>query len=192
MKMELQEIESVLESLLFAAGDRVSLDKLSDILEIDKKTIKLILQNMMDRFRNTNRGVIIREIDNGYQLCTNPENYEYVKKLFEPRQKQGLSQAAYEVLAIIAYLGPVTRAKIEQIRGVNSDSAIARLLERNLIKESGRLDAPGKPVLYDTTEEFLRCFGYKAKSELPSLGNNEILLIQENLQENLNNIDGEK
>jgi len=190
--MELQEIESVLESLLFAAGDRVSLDKLSDILEIDKKTIKLILQNMMDRFRNTNRGVIIREIDNGYQLCTNPENYEYVKKLFEPRQKQGLSQAAYEVLAIIAYLGPVTRAKIEQIRGVNSDSAIARLLERNLIKESGRLDAPGKPVLYDTTEEFLRCFGYKAKSELPSLGNNEILLIQENLQENLNNIDGEK
>ncbi|HHW49284.1 MAG TPA: SMC-Scp complex subunit ScpB [Clostridiaceae bacterium] len=190
--MELQEIESALESLLFAAGDRVPLDKLSEILEIDKKTLKLILQNMMDKFRNSNRGIIIREIDNGYQLCTNPENYDYVKKLFEPRHKQGLSQAAYEVLAIIAYMGPVTRAKIEQIRGVNSDSALARLLERNLIKETGRLDAPGKPVLYDTTEDFLRSFGFKSKNELPSLEGNEILLVQENLRENLNNINSEK
>jgi len=179
--MELQEIESALESLLFAAGDKVSLDKLSEILEIDKKTLRLILQNMMDRFRNENRGIIIREIDNGYQLCTSPVNYEYVKKLFEPRHKQGLSQAAYEVLAIIAYIGPVTRAKIEQIRGVNSDSAIARLLERNLIREAGRLDAPGKPVLYDTTEEFLRCFGFKSKGELPALENNELVLIQESI-----------
>ena len=107
-------------------------------------------------------------------MCTRPEHYDYIKKLFEPRQNQGLSQAAYETLAIIAYNGPVTKAKIEQIRGVNSDSSITRLIERNLIKEAGRLNSPGKPILYETTEEFLRCFGFKSLSDLPALNVKEL------------------
>jgi len=178
-KMEIRDIEGIIEGLLFASGDPLSLDKIAEILEIDKKTVKLIINNMIINFQNSKRGIMIREINNAYQLCTRFEHYEYIKKLFEPRQKQALSQAAYETLAIIAYNKPVTRAKIEQIRGVNSESAIARLLERNLIREAGRLDAPGKPVLYETTDEFLRSFGFKSYADLPRFEMSELELLQE-------------
>lgn len=174
VRMEIKEIEGVIEGLLFAAGDPLPLQKISEILEIDKKTVKLILNNMIVNYQNSKRGIIIRQIDKGYQLCTRHEHYEYLKKLFEPRQKQGLSQAAFETLAIIAYNQPITRAKIEQIRGVNSDSSITRLIERNLIREAGRLDAPGKPLIYETTEEFLRCFGFRSIGDLPRLEMNEL------------------
>ena len=112
---------------------------------------------------------MIRQIEDGYQLCSKPAYFDYIRKVIAPRQKQQLSQAAYETLSIVAYNQPVTRAKIEDLRGVNSDSAIARLLERNLIAEAGRLDAPGRPILYKTTEEFLRCFGLSSISELPEI-----------------------
>ena len=167
--METKEMEAVVEGLLFAAGDAVSLEKISEILEIDKKTAKLLLNNMVANSQNSRRGIMMREINGKYQLCTRPEHGDYIKKLFEPRQKHGLSPAAFETLAIIAYNQPITRAKVEQIRGVNSDSAITRLLDRNLIKEAGRLDAPGKPVLYDTTDEFLRSLGFKSLADLPRL-----------------------
>lgn len=178
--MEIKEIEAVIEGLLFAAGDILSLEKISEILEVDKKTTRLILNNMIINYQNSKRGIMLREINNGYQLCTRFEHHEYIKRLFEPRQKQGLSQAAFETLAIVAYNKHVTRAKIEQIRGVNSDSAITRLVERNLIKEAGRLDSPGKPMIYETTEEFLRSFGFKALSDLPRLEMNELQVEQEN------------
>lgn len=178
-KMDIREIESVIEGLLFAAGDTLPLEKISDILEIDKKTTKLILNNMIINFQNSKRGIMIREINNSYQLCTRFEHYEYIKKLFEPRQKQALSQAAFETLAIIAYNKPITRAKIEKIRGVNSDSAITRLLEKNLIREAGRLDAPGKPVLYETTDEFLRSFGFRSYADLPRLEMNDLQTAQD-------------
>lgn len=103
-----------------------------------------------------------------------------------PKQKSGLSQAAFETLAIIAFNRPITKAKIEQIRGVNSDSAIAKLLERNLIREAGRLDAPGKPILYETTEEFFRSFGYKSDSDLPIFEMNEIPEVVEPRQDENN------
>lgn len=167
--MEITTIESIIESLLFSSGDPLALDKICEILELDRKTARNILKNMMDSYSTANRGFIIRQLDDKYQLCSNPEYFEYVSKLYQIRQKQSLSQAAYEVLAIVAYNQPVTRAKIEQIRGVNSDSAVTRLLERNLIKEAGKLDVPGKPRLYETTEEFLKCFGFKSVSELPLL-----------------------
>lgn len=167
--MEITTIESIIESLLFSSGDPIALDKICEILELDRKTTRNILKNMMDSLSTANRGFIIRQLDDKYQLCSNPEYFEYVSKLYQIRQKQSLSQAAYEVLAIVAYNQPVTRAKIEQIRGVNSDSAVTRLLERNLIKEAGKLDVPGKPRLYETTEEFLKCFGFKSVSELPLL-----------------------
>lgn len=167
--MELKEIESIVEGLLFANGDPLSLEKLSEILELDRKTTKLILNNMSVNYQNSKRGIMLREIDGSYQLCTRFEHYEYIRKLFEPRQKQALSQAAFETLAIIAYNQPITRAKIELIRGVNSDSAVIRLVERNLVRESGRLDSPGRPMLYETTEEFLRSFGFKSPADLPVL-----------------------
>src|SRR5690554_6861603 len=117
MDKDIREIEGIIEALLFASGDVLSLKKMCEILEVDKKTLRLIMNNMILTFKNSRRGVIIREIDKGYQLCTRFEHYKYITKLFEPRQKQGLSQAAFETLSIVAYNQPVTRAKIEQIRG---------------------------------------------------------------------------
>lgn len=166
--MDLKKVEGIIEGLLFASGDRLSIDKLCEISGLDKKIIKTVINNMIENYnQNPSRGILIREISNGYQMCSKPEIYEYIKVLFEPKQKSGLSQAALETLSIIAYNRPITRAKIEQIRGVNSDGSVNRLLERNLIKEAGRLNAPGRPVLYETSEEFFRSFGFKADSDLP-------------------------
>lgn len=166
---DIKEIEAAVEALLFTAGDPLPLEKLAEILEIDKKTMKLVLSNMIINWQNSKRGIMMREIDGSYQLCTRPEHFAYIRKLVEPRQKQVLSQAAYETLSIIAYNQPITRARLEHIRGVNSDSALTRLIERNLIREAGKLDAPGKPMLYETTEEFLRSFGFNSIANLPIL-----------------------
>jgi len=185
--MDLKKLEGIIEGLLFASGDRLSLEKICEVAGVDKKTVKLVINNMIVNYNeNPARGITIREINNGYQLCSKPELYEYVKVLFEPKQKSGLSQAAFETLAIIAFNRPITKAKIEQIRGVNSDSAIAKLLERNLIREAGRLDAPGKPILYETTEEFFRSFGYKSDSDLPIFEMNEIPEVVEPRQDENN------
>ncbi|WP_010243590.1 SMC-Scp complex subunit ScpB [Acetivibrio cellulolyticus] len=173
--MDLKKLEGIIEGLLFASGDRISLEKICEIAGVDKKAAKLVINNMVVNYNNNpSRGIAIREISNGYQLCSKPELYDYVKVLFEPKQKSGLSQAAFETLSIIAYNRPITKAKIEQIRGVNSDSAVTKLIEKNLVKEAGRLDAPGKPILYETTEEFFRSFGYKSDSDLPIFEMNEI------------------
>lgn len=166
-EMDIKEIEAVIEGLLFSAGDPLPMEKIAEILELDKKTTRLILSNMAVSLQNSKRGILLRELDGSWQLCTRPEHYDYICRLVEPRQKQALSQAAFETLSIIAYNQPVTRARIEMIRGVNSDSAISRLMERNLVKEAGRLDTPGKPMLYETTEEFLRSFGFKSTRDLP-------------------------
>ncbi|NMA33975.1 MAG: SMC-Scp complex subunit ScpB [Clostridiaceae bacterium] len=169
MDMDIKEMEAIVEGLLFAAGDPVPLVKIAEILELDKATAKRLLDNMSIRIQNSLRGILMREVDGSYQLCTRPEHFEYISRLAEPRQKQTLSQAAFETLAIIAYNQPVTRARIEAIRGVNSDSSIATLLERGLIKEAGRLDSPGRPLLYETTGEFLRSFGFRSVKDLPML-----------------------
>lgn len=179
--MEIKELEAVIEALLFATGDVLPLDKISETIEVDKKTTRSIIGNMILRYQEGNRGIMIREIGSGYQLCTRPEYFDYVRKLHEPRQKQGLSQAAFETLAIIAYNQPITRTRVEQIRGVNSDSAVTRLIDRSLIREAGRLDAPGKPILYETTEEFLRSFGFKSVQELPILEGDVLEAVEDNL-----------
>ncbi len=167
--MEISTIESIIESLIFSYGDALSLEKICEILELDKKTARNLMKNFMDSYNRANKGIIIREINDKYQMCSNPQYFDYVSKLYQIRQKQALSQAAYEVLSIIAYNQPITKAKIEQIRGVNSDSAVTRLLERNLVKEAGKLEAPGRPRLYETTDEFLKCFGFKSIRDLPML-----------------------
>lgn len=184
--MEIKDIEAIIEGVLFAAGDAVTLDRLAEVIEVDKKTTKSILGNMIINYQNSVRGIMIREINNSYQLCTKAEYYEYIKKMYEPRQKQGLSQAAFETLAIIAYKQPITRARIEQIRGVNSDSAVTRLLDRNLIREAGRLEMPGRPVIYETTDEFLKSFGFKGISDLPIIQMNDLEEVpEEELKESL-------
>jgi segregation and condensation protein B len=169
MSPNIKEIESIVEAVLFASGEAVSLEKLSEICGIDNGTMRKILQNLEYAYKEGSRGICISEIDGKYQLCTKHEYYDYVQEVMEPRANQPMSQAALEVLAVIAYNQPVTRAAIEKIRGVNSDSAISKLLERDLIYVSGTLEGLGRPRLYRTTDEFLRVFGIKDLGELPEL-----------------------
>lgn len=167
--MELKKIESIIEAVLFAAGDEVTAEVLCRVLDLDKKTLANVINNMIDKYNNEKRGIQIIQVGESYQMCTRPEYYEYVKQLRESKNRTGLSQAALETLAIIAYKQPVTKAVLDQIRGVGCDTSLARLHEKNLIKEVGRMDAPGKPILYGTTEEFLRSFGFKTIKDLPML-----------------------
>lgn len=190
--MEINQIQAIIESVLFAAGDAVEIEKLADILDVDKKSLKEIIKKMMDAYNDEHRGIHIIQLEDAYQMCTRGEYAPYVSRLAEPRRKQNLSNAAMEVLSIIAYKQPVTRTTIEHIRGVNCDYIVNRLVERNLIEEVGRLDVPGRPLLFGTTREFLRCFGLSSLDELPDFDsfaqNNdekneqlEMEIIQENL-----------
>ena len=165
--MEIRDIQAVIEAVLFAAGDAVELEKLADIVDVDKRSLKEILKKMMDDYNFERRGVHIIRLEDSYQMCTRGEFHDYIAMLAEPRRKQNLSAAAMEVLAIVAYKQPVTRTTIEHIRGVNCDYIVNRLIERNLIEEVGRLDAPGRPILFGTTQEFLRCFGITGIEDLP-------------------------
>lgn len=175
------DTEIIIEALLFASGDPVSLEKISEITGHDKKTTKVIMTNLIYKYRNASRGIMVRQIGDGYQLCTKPELDEFIQKLGTVRRKQGLTPAAYETLSIIAYNQPVTRSYIEQIRGVNCDSVLLKLVERNLVAEAGRDDTPGKPKLYETTEEFLRVFGFSSIKDLPPLEMNDVPEVLENV-----------
>lgn len=161
--------DSIIESILFAAGESVSRKELSDILEMSEDEIIKAVERLSDFYRENERGLKIISLEDEYQLCTVEQNYRYVQALAEPRKKQTLSPAALETLSIVAYHQPVTRGSIEYIRGVNSDGPVNRLIERGLIEEGGRLDAPGRPILYVTTQEFLRSFGLSSLSELPDI-----------------------
>ncbi|MBQ3422593.1 MAG: segregation/condensation protein B [Romboutsia sp.] len=163
-------MKSAIESLLFASGEPLSLSDLSNHLEEKSKNVEAILHEMMDEYENSNsRGIKLISIKGKYQLVTKGENAEYLQKLLKKNKRQSLSQASIESLAIIAYKQPITRIDIDEIRGVKSESALNRLIERDLIKEVGRLEVPGRPILYGTTEEFLRQFELKDLKDLPSL-----------------------
>lgn len=167
--MEFDEISGVIESILFAVAEPVKLEKLALVLEIDVDTAKQILDKMSKSYESKKRGIIIREVDGSYQLSTKPENYHYLKRMVEPRKQQELSRAAFEVLAIIAYNQPVTKAKIDSIRGVSSERAIQTLLERELICEAGRMEVTGRPIIYEVTQDFFKSFGIKSLDDLPIL-----------------------
>ncbi|MBN2852324.1 MAG: SMC-Scp complex subunit ScpB [Clostridia bacterium] len=164
--MEINEIKEIIEAILFASGDLVSLSKISEILTLDEKQVRPIMSELIESKLNKQSGIIIKEIENSYQMSTNPEYFDYVRKLFERNTSKTLSQAAYETLAIIAYNKNVTRAKIEAIRGVSAGSTINTLIEKGFVEESGRLEAPGRPVLYRTTDEFLRSFNLRSPADL--------------------------
>lgn len=167
--MEDREKKSVLEVLLFLSGEPITLSSIKEVLELPEYEIKRLMDELMALYKERNEGLLIVEIANGYQLVTNPEYAEWVRKFKGVHMSSRLSMPALETLAIIAYKQPIIRAEIEQLRGVNSDSAIRTLLEKRLIKVMGRKEAPGRPFLYGTTKEFLHYFGLKDLTELPTL-----------------------
>ena len=167
--MEFDSVSSAIESILFAIGEPVCVDKLANVLEINIDAVKLVLDKMKEGYASKKRGIILREINGSYQLSTKPENYNYVKRMFEPKKQQDLSKAAYETLAIIAYNGPTTKAKVDSIRGVSSDKSLQTLLEKNLVYEAGRMEVTGRPILYQVTDEFFKSFGISSVNDLPIL-----------------------
>ena len=186
--MEIEKIKSIIEAILFSAGRVVESKELMAILELSNDDLDLIMQNMKAEFEELGRGIEIIKVNNGYQLATKKEYYDYIYPIFDNRAKPSLSQAAMETLSIISYNPKITRAEIEQIRGVNSDGTIYKLLEYNLIEEVGRLDAPGRPAIYSTTNEFLKMFGISSLEELPELpryklDENEQIVIDEIIEE---------
>ena len=165
--MEIQKIKEIIEAILFAAGRMVTIEELVLVLEIDKNQIEEIIENMKEDYKT--RGIELIKIENGYQLCTKKEYYEYIYPILDKRTKPNLSTAALETLAIIAYNQRTTRAEIEAIRGVNSDATIYKLLDYSLIEDAGKADLPGRPTTYKTTAEFLKMFGYESLANLPEL-----------------------
>lgn len=162
-------ISSVLESLLFVSGDGVTISQLAEILEIPADEVLLQIKELKKFYEANGRGITVVMYDEYVQLKTVEENFTYVNRLAESKKKLPLSPAALETLSIVAYHQPVTRSSIEFIRGVNSDGPMGKLIERGLIEESGRLDAPGRPILYVTTKEFLRSFGLNSLADLPDM-----------------------
>lgn len=167
--MEINKSKGVIEAILFAAGREVKITELMSALEASSEEVITLVESMKEDYKNENRGLQIVNVGEAYQLCTKQEYYEYLYTIFDKRNKPNLSQAAIETLAIIAYNPKITRAEIEAIRGVNSDGTIYKLLDYNLIEETGKLDAPGRPGTYGVTSEFLRIFGFNNLNELPEL-----------------------
>ncbi len=161
--------EAVAEALLFASGEPVKLADISFVLKLDKRETEQLMERLIDIYENRHGGIILRKIADGYQLASRPDFYEDMRDYFARPKHQGLSRAAMETLSIVAYNQPITRNGIELVRGVNSDSVILRLIDRGLIYECGRSENPGRPMLYATTENFLRAMGISDLSELPSL-----------------------
>ena len=167
--MEIDKIKASIEAILFSCGRPVEMKELITTLELPEEDIIKIIDNMQTEYKDETRGIEIIKVNNGYTLGTKREFYEYIYPLFDNRAKPNISNAAMETLAIIAYNPKITRAEIESIRGVNSDATIYKLLEYNLIEEAGKSDLPGKPMSYQTTEEFLKTFGISNLDELPEL-----------------------
>ena len=176
--MELKEVESAIEGILFAAGDPMSVERLCLTLGQDRETVDSVCQRLADNYSYERRGIRLVRMENNWQMCSAPEQAGHIRKALENRKPARLSQPALEVLAIIAYFQPVTRAYIEQIRGVDSSYTVGLLLERGLIREAGRLAVPGRPMQFRTTKNFLRSFGLASLEDLPDLAS----ASQEDLQ----------
>ena len=167
--MKIKETEAAIEAILFAMGGSVELPRIARAIGVDEKTTGRIIRNMMDRYQEENRGIQIIELENSFQMCTKKEYYQYLINIALHPQKPALSDVMLETLSIIAYKQPITKIEVEKIRGVKSDHAVNKLVEYGLVEEVGRLDAPGRPILFGTTEEFLRRFSVPSIDDLPSL-----------------------
>ena len=172
--MEEKKLEAAVEAILFTMGGSVSLDKIALALEIEKKEAKSIVEALKQKYDDEERGMKIIELNGSYQMCTRDSLYEYLIRIAKQPKKFVLTEVMLETLSIIAYKQPVTKSEIEKIRGVSCDHAVNKLMEYNLVKEVGRLNVPGRPILLGTTEEFLRSFGLSALDDLPGLNQDMI------------------
>lgn len=184
-RMKASKIQSAVEAVLFAAGEPVELQKIADVFEIEPELADRILYNLAAELDERGSGICLLKLGDKYQLSSRAEYAEIIRDFLELRKNTPLSGAAFEVLAVIAYNQPVTKSFVEQVRGVDCSGVIATLCQKKLIEERGRLDLPGRPLLYGTTPEFLRVFGISSLDELPPLPVNE----QEQADENTDNED---
>lgn len=174
-QIEIEEVSSksiyfsIIESLLFVSGEPLGVKQIASILECSVGFTKDLLDEMIKLYNTKNRGIKIINVNDSYTFVTKPENSDYIEKLLGNNSRQSLSQAALETLAIVSYKQPITRIDIDEIRGVKSDRAISNLVEKGLIKECGRLEVPGRPILYGTTDEFLKYFGLENIEQMPAL-----------------------
>lgn len=174
---------SIIESILFAMGEPVSLYELAEAMNLSESEVRPAIEALVEKYQQNAGGIRIIRLNTKYQMCTNPDHFEFIHALLYEKNKGTLSQAALETLAIVAYKQPVTRMEVENLRGVKSSSSIQTLMDRNLIKEAGKLDAPGKPIVYETTLEFLKYANIANLKELPSY-HEFVEGIQERIQEN--------
>ena len=171
--MTMSELTSAFEAVLFSGGEPQSIDRFSQVFDITPEKVVKVMEALEKRLNEQKSGLELLRLDNTYQLATKAEYADYIKKMFDIRRRTPLSPAALEVLAVVAYNQPVTKSFIEQVRGVDCSGVVTTLVEKGLIEERGRLELPGKPLLYGTTKNFLRCFGINDLSELPPLPKNE-------------------
>jgi len=173
--MRREEIKNIIEAVMFAYSEPISIEELNNIIneELSRKEIELMLNSLMDEYRENSRGIQIIKLEDKYQMTTNKDYSDFIKKVLEPKKKKSLSQATLETLTIIAYKQPITKVEVEDIRGVKCDRAIQTLLENKLIKEAGRLERIGKPIIYKTTNEFLKLLSIETLEGLPPLENYE-------------------
>lgn len=167
--MTVNEMIPAFEAVLFASGEPVEIDRFCQIFEVDDETVVSVMEMLRDRYENMNSAVKVIRLDFSYQLCTKKEYGDYIRTALDLRRRTPLSQAALEVLAVIAYNQPVTKAYVEQVRGVDCSGVVSTLVEKGLLEENGRLELPGRPLLYGTTETFLRCFGLSSLDNLPEI-----------------------
>ena len=167
--MNTKKLQAAIEAILFTMGESVELSKIAAAIEQEEPTTRGIISDMMTAYEKQNRGIRIIELDHSFQLCTKKEYYDSLIRIAAQPKKPTLTDVMLETLSIIAYKQPVTKAEIEKIRGVKCDHAINKLMDYDLVRELGRLDAPGRPILLGTTEEFLRCFGVQGLEDLPEM-----------------------
>ena len=170
--MNMKALQNTLEAVLFAVGEQIELERLAQALEVDELLLSQVLENLRASYDERDSGLCILKLDDKYQICSKKEYADSIRKVLEIKRNAPLSQAAFEVLAIIAYNQPVTKAFTEQIRGVDCSAVISTLCQRGLIEEKGRLDLPGRPLIYGTTPNFLRCFCLTSLNDLPSVPEN--------------------
>lgn len=190
--MKIENAKSLIESMLFAAGRVVSVSEMAKILEMTPDEVDAIVRNYMEDCKDESRGIEVIKVNDGYQMTTKKGAYDCLVQLFDNRAKPSLSLAALEILSIIAYNPKITRAEIEAIRGVNSDGTLYRLMEYHLIEEAGKMDAPGRPTMYRTTDEFLKMFGVSSLEELPELPRYKLDENEQIVLEEMNDISSKK
>ena len=171
--MEIKQYQAAVEAILFASGEPVSVSRLAEVLELDEDTVVRLADDLMQEVNTRSGGLLIVRLGDQYQMCTKGSYADYIRRALDIRRNTPLSQAAMETLAIVAYNQPVTRAFIEQVRGVDCGAVVQGLVAKNLVEEKGRLELPGRPLLYGTTPDFLRCFGLSSLKELPPLPQKE-------------------